>query len=114
MEPLILFKSVNRTILGYFIEIFAKKVNFYALFWYNKKQQKSLGFFCEYYYKIAKNRPIEIKLTVLNRQDYAIFKTPRFSRHSTKAFLAAFLEKFAFNSVSLSDGKVEIIIALQI
>ena len=43
-----------------------------------KSKQKSRGFFCEYYYKIAKNRPMEIKLTVLNRQDYAIFKTPQY------------------------------------
>ena len=31
-----------------------------------------------YHYKIAKNRPILMKLTVPNRQDFAIFKKLRF------------------------------------
>ena len=35
-------------------------------------------FFCEKRYKIAKNRPIFKKLTVPNRQEFVIFKTPQF------------------------------------
>ena len=39
---------------------------------------KKRYFFCENRYKIGNNHPILIKLTVLNYQDFEIFKTPSF------------------------------------
>ena len=43
-----------------------------------KNSKKHVVFFSENLYKIAKNRPISMKLMVPNRQGFAIFKTSRF------------------------------------
>ena len=43
-----------------------------------KNSKKHVVFFSENHYKIAKNLPILMKLTVPNRQDFVIFKTHRF------------------------------------
>ena len=69
----------NRAILGDFISIFAKKTKwFLLLFVVPKKTIKNVTFSCENNNKIAKNRPILMKFTVPNRQEFAIFKTLRF------------------------------------
>ena len=68
------FKSDN---IWRFYGDFRKKGPFYALFGYNRNSRNPVVSFANMYcYKIAKNRPIERKLTVLNRQDFAIFNTP--------------------------------------
>ena len=53
-------------------------MTFLWFFWVQQKTAKITCFFGDYYYKIAKNRPISMKLTVPNRQGFAIFKTSQF------------------------------------
>ena len=50
----------------------------FAVFVVPKKTIKNVTFSCKNNNKIAKNRPISMKLTVPNRQDFVIFKTSRF------------------------------------
>ena len=67
-----------------------KKHMIFAVFCCTHKTIKNVTFSFEDNYKIAKNRPILMKLTVPNRQDFAIFKTPQF---------------FKFGKILLGEGK---------
>ena len=62
-----------------FYSYFRKKVTFFMVFFLRTtKTAKIMCFSGVYHHKIAKNSPILMKLTVPNRQDFAIFKKPRF------------------------------------
>ena len=69
-----LFRTVN---FSDFKAIFAKKKFNFLLFLNTTKIGRNHDVFsAKNHYKIAKKRPISIKLIVLNKSDFVIFKTP--------------------------------------